>query len=69
MTAQTFDTTGELARLSRVMPATIRRYADMKLLDYVTVSNGTRLFPPGQADRVREILAQRMALRGRKRAT
>jgi hypothetical protein len=38
------------------------------LLQYVTASNGTRLFKAGQADKVRQIYAQRMANRGRRAA-
>lgn len=62
------DTTSELARQAGVTQPTIRKYADLGLLDYVVASNGTRLFCPGQADRVREIYSQRMALRGRSAA-
>lgn len=66
--AESYDTTGELARQSRVMPTTVRKYADAGWLEFSVASDGTRLFRPGQAERVREILAQRMAQRGRKRA-
>lgn len=62
------DTTGELARQSMVAPPTVRRYADMGLLDFVVASNGTRLFRQGQAEKVREIYAGRLANRGRRRA-
>lgn len=59
------DTTSELARQANVTTPTIRKYADLDLLDYVTISNGIRLFRPGQADRVRTIYTDRMAQRGR----
>ena len=59
------DTTGSLARESGVTVPTVRLYADLKLLDYVTASNGTRLFREGQASKVRAIYAERMARRGR----
>lgn len=59
------DTTGSLARQAGVTVPTVRLYADLKMLDYVTASNGTRLFREGQADRVRQIYGERMARRGR----
>jgi len=59
------DTTSQLAREARVTCPTIRKYADMGLLDFIVASNGTRLFLPGQAELVREILDERMQLRGR----
>lgn len=62
------DTTSELARQAHVTCPTIRKYADLALLDFVTVSNGIRLFRPGQAERVRAIYAERMANRGRQAA-
>ena len=37
------DTTGKLAREAGVLPATIRRYADLKLLEFVIAADGTRL--------------------------
>ena len=60
------DTTSEIARQAKVTPPTVRKYADMGLLDYVTASNGVRLYRAGQAGIVREIYDQRMAMRGRK---
>lgn len=62
------ETTAHLARASGVGEQRVRDYAKEGLLDYVTASNGTRLFREGQAARVREIYTQRMANRGRKRA-
>jgi len=64
--AEYTDTSSELARQARVTQPTIRKYADKRLLDYVTASNGTRLFRAGQAKRVREIYAQGIARRGRR---
>lgn len=60
------DTSSALARDSKVTTETVRLYADLKLLDFIVASNGTRLFRSGQAPRVREIYAERMARRGRK---
>lgn len=60
------DTTSELARKAGTTAPTIRRYAEAGLLRYVIASDGTRLFQQGQADAVREILAARMANRGRR---
>jgi len=59
------DTTGELARKSHVSQPTVRKYADAGWLEFIVASDGTRLFREGQADRVRGILAQRMANRRR----
>ena len=63
------DTTGELGRAAGVTTPTVRKYADSGLLEFITISNGVRLFKAGQADRVREIYRQRMAARGRKATT
>jgi len=60
------DTTSELARQAGVTQPTIRLYADKGWLDFVTISNGCRLFKPGQATKVRAIFTERMASRGRK---
>jgi hypothetical protein len=60
------DTSGALARQSRVAVPTIVKYAEAGWLDYIVASDGTRLFRAGQADRVREIFERRMANRGRK---
>lgn len=59
------DTTSALARQAEVTPPTVRKYADLGLLDFVVASNGVRLYRSGQAERVREIYARRMATRGR----
>ena len=58
------DTVTELARLAGMNGTTIRVYADEGLLDFVRASNGTRLFKTGQAERVRELMKQRIARRG-----
>lgn len=68
MNEQFTDTSSELARQARVTQPTIRAYADAGLLEYVTASDGTKLFRAGQAPKVREIYAQRMANRGRRSA-
>lgn len=59
------ETTSELARKACVAQPTIRKYADAGLLDFVKASDGTRLFRAGQAEKVREIYARRMANRGK----
>lgn len=63
------DTSGSLARESGVTVQTVVTYADAALLDYIRLANGTRLFRAGQAHRVKEILAQRVAGRGRRNAS
>lgn len=63
--AEFTETSSELARQAKVTQPTIRKYADAGLLDFVKASDGTRLFRAGQADRVREIFAARMANRRR----
>lgn len=60
------DTTGKLAREAALTVVTIGLYADLGLLDFIRCSNGTRLFRSGQAPRVRQIYAERMANRGRR---
>lgn len=62
------QTVPTLARESQVTEATVRRYADMGLLEFIVLDNGTRLFAPGQAKKVREILSNRMANRTRTKA-
>jgi len=62
------DTTGALAREAETTPATVRLYTALGLIESRTASNGTRLYRPGTAKQVREILAQRLANRGRRRA-
>ena len=61
------DTSSALAREAHVTPQTIMLYARLGLLRFVKASNGTRLFAPGQATKVRKLCAQRMAARGRKK--
>lgn len=69
MTSSQFtDTSGKLARDAGTTVPTVTKYAREGLLDFVVCSNGTRLFRAGQAKRVKEILADRMALRGRRSA-
>jgi hypothetical protein len=63
------DTSGKLARDSETTVPTVNLYAKLGKLDFIVASNGTRLFRAGQADRVREILAARMAARGRRGAS
>jgi DNA-binding transcriptional MerR regulator len=58
-------TTSELARQAGVTQPTIRLYANRGWLDFVIISNGIRLFKPGQAPRVRALYTERMKRRGR----
>jgi DNA-binding transcriptional MerR regulator len=62
--AEYIETTGDLARESGVTVQTVVLYANAGFLDYVRMKNGTRLFKPGQAGRVRELCADRKARRG-----
>jgi DNA-binding transcriptional MerR regulator len=55
------ETTTKLARDSEKTQPTIRKYADLGLLDFIIASDGTRLFRPGQAAKVKKIYAARMA--------
>jgi DNA-binding transcriptional MerR regulator len=61
-------TSGQLARDAGVTVVTVALYADRGWLDCVRSSNGMRLFRSGQAPKVREIYAARMANRGRRSA-
>ena len=65
MEHQYTETSGKLSRDSGVTVPTLTLYADLGLLDFIRSSNGMKLFRAGQADKVREIYAQRMANRGR----
>jgi DNA-binding transcriptional MerR regulator len=58
------ETSGTLARLSRVSIDTIRDYADGSLIDCIRLPTGQRLFKRSTAARVREIYRKRMANRG-----
>lgn len=62
------QTTTGLARAAAVSPETVRRYADMGLIEFRVASNGTRLFMPSQADQVRQLCAERLSNRGRRSA-
>lgn len=58
-------TSGTLAREGRTSVVTVNRYANAGLLDFKRASDGTRLFRRGQEQRVRELLARRVAKRDR----
>jgi single-stranded DNA-binding protein len=60
------DTTGTLAHQAKCSQRTIIEYCDAGLLEFVTLSNGMRLLRRGQKARVRKLLAQRLANRGRR---
>lgn len=60
------DTSGKLAREAETTVPTVLLYARLGLLDFITASNGVKLFRAGQADRVREIKAKRLESRTRR---
>jgi hypothetical protein len=66
--AEYTETTSKLARDAETTQPTVRKYADLGLLDFIVVSDGTRLFKPGQAAQVRKIYAARMAGRYKNKA-
>jgi DNA-binding transcriptional MerR regulator len=55
------ETSGKLARDAEVTIPTVNLYSERGLLDFIVASNGIKLFRPGQADRVRQIKAERTA--------
>jgi len=57
------EMSGTLARDSGVSQVTIANYADLGFLDYVRSSTGVRLFKPGQAGKVRGLVASRRGKR------
>lgn len=63
------DTGPAVAREVPCAEALVRLYGDLGLLRYRTASNGVRLYPPGTAEQVREIKAQRLKNRGGNRRT
>jgi len=66
--AEHTDTTSKLARDSEMTQPTIRKYAELGYLDFIVASDGTRLFKPGQAAKVKKIHAARMAGRYTRRS-
>jgi len=58
-------TTGSIARQADVLEATVRRYADRGLLEYVRLYNGVRLFKPSAIERARALKAERWSRCGR----
>jgi DNA-binding transcriptional MerR regulator len=54
-------TSGSLARQADVTVPTVNLYSKLGLLDFIVASNGTKLFRPGQAERVQQLKAQRTA--------
>ncbi len=62
------ETSGTLARAAGVSQTTIGKLAAANLLDYVVTDTGLRLFRPGQAEKVRHLIAERLAARGRSAA-
>jgi DNA-binding transcriptional MerR regulator len=53
------ETTTAVAQAADVLPQTVRLYADLGLLEYVRLRNGTRLLKPSAAAAVRTIYKQR----------
>ncbi len=68
MKSEYVDTTSKLARESGVTSPTVVTYARLGFLEFITASNGARLFRKGQAEKVRQVYAERMAGRGRRLA-
>jgi hypothetical protein len=58
-------TTGELARAAGVNPDTVRRYANLNLIESRRLSSGIRIFRRSSADVIRQVCQQRLAVRGR----
>ncbi|MEP7314194.1 MAG: hypothetical protein ABI859_16545 [Pseudomonadota bacterium] len=52
----------------RIDPGSVRHYAELGLLDFRRLSNGTRLFRLSARAEARRIREQRLANRGRKAA-
>lgn len=59
------ETTGTLARKARRSPDTIRRLANEGLLEFRRLPGGTRLFRTDAVERVKALVAERMARCGR----
>jgi DNA-binding transcriptional MerR regulator len=53
------ETTGSVSRDARCLPDTVRRYADGGLIEYRRLADGTRVFRPDAAARVRQIMKER----------
>ncbi|HEX3948223.1 MAG TPA: hypothetical protein VHW95_00065 [Steroidobacteraceae bacterium] len=62
------DTSGQLARDAETTVPTVLLYARLGLLEFVTASNGIKLFKAGQAALVRDIKRQRLEARTRRSA-
>lgn len=60
------ETSTSLAQKAGVSAETVRRYADLGLLEFRVAADGTRLFSAEGAGRVSEIYADRIANRGRR---
>lgn len=60
------ETSGTLSRKAGVSQTTIGKLAAANLLDFVVTSTGVRLFAPGQSGKVRRLIAERAANRGRR---
>jgi DNA-binding transcriptional MerR regulator len=66
---EVFDRTiGEIAREANVEAGTVRTYADLDLIPYRRLSNGTRVFAASASAQVREVLLKRLANKGRRPA-
>jgi DNA-binding transcriptional MerR regulator len=57
-----------IAREARVSEDLVRDYANKGLIECTRLASGVRLFKPSVAQRVREIYAERMAIRGHRRS-
>ena len=67
MKAEPFDvTSSEIARGAEIIPETVRKYADLGLLPFQRLGNGTRLFQRSAIEEAKALHGQRMANRGRR---
>lgn len=63
------ETTGSVSREAGCLPDTVRRLCDQGLLEYRRLRDGTRVFRPDAAGRVRQLMAKRRASRSEKAAS
>ena len=64
MDSEFSETTGSIARLVPCQPQLVRTYSDAGWVEFRRLADGTRVYRPDAAMRVREIKEQRLARRG-----
>jgi DNA-binding transcriptional MerR regulator len=65
MAIEPYDvTSGEICRLARINPNTLRRYVALKLVDFRKLTSGVYVFRRSTAARARQLCDERMAARG-----